>query len=244
MDWIYYGVVLFAWTLGGFISGVTAMGCSLVALPILTLVMPPDRAVLICCVCSGLIPAMLVPFYYRGVILKEISILLGASIPGSILGVLLFESISGRDLRLALAGMLGFFVLWQTIGKKSTFRLHSYRWAAFPAGFLGGLVNALTGVPGAIIGVYATLRIWTKENILSMQNTFFALSSLLTVSILAYRGMYSWDIFFDIGCAAPGMLLGIGVSLIAQRYISTALCRCFLLSMLAVSSILLFYHNI
>lgn len=61
MEVLYYAVIALAWTVGGFISGVTSMGCSLIAMPVLTLVMSPDRAILISCVCGGVIPALLGP---------------------------------------------------------------------------------------------------------------------------------------------------------------------------------------
>lgn len=33
MEVLYYVVIALAWTVGGFISGVTSMGCSLIAMP-------------------------------------------------------------------------------------------------------------------------------------------------------------------------------------------------------------------
>ena len=93
MEVLYYAVIALAWTVGGFISGVTSMGCSLIAMPVLTLVMSPDRAILISCVCGGVIPALLVPLHHRGIILRELLLLLGASLPGSAAGVLIFEQV-------------------------------------------------------------------------------------------------------------------------------------------------------
>ena len=188
MDLTYYPILSVAWGIGGFLSGITSMGCALVALPILNMVMTPDRAILISCVCGGVIPAVLVVLHHRGILFRELFLMLGASLPGSIVGVLLFECVSAALLNILLGVILVGFVLWQTIGAKTAFRLPSYRLWAMPAGFMGGMVNALTGAPGSVMGIYATLRTWSKENLLSMQSAFFTLSALLTVMVQWNRG--------------------------------------------------------
>ncbi len=243
MDLMYYVVITLAWVVGGFISGVTSMGCSLIAMPVLNLVMSPDRAILISCVCGGIIPALLVPLHHRGIIFRELLLLLGASLPGSIIGVLIFERVPAAGLSIALGAALAGFVVWQTFGAGVEFRLRKYGSCSLLAGFLGGTVNALTGMPGAALGIYATLRTWSKDNMLSMQSAFFALSAVLTTSIQWNRGLYSSSIVFDIACSLPGAALGILASIPAQKYIDQKLCRRLLLVLLAVSAALLFYRG-
>ena len=240
MEVLYYAVIALAWTVGGFISGVTSMGCSLIAMPVLTLVMSPDRAILISCVCGGVIPALLVPLHHRGIILRELLLLLGASLPGSAAGVLIFEQVPAAWLNIALGFALAGFVIWQAHGTGVGLRLRRYGPASLLAGFLGGAANALTGMPGSVLGVYATLRTWSKENMLSMQSAFFALSALLTISIQWSRGLYSPSILFDIACSLPGAALGILASIPAQRLINRRSCRRLLLVLLGLSAVTLF----
>ena len=95
-------------------------------------------------------------------------------------------------------------------------------------------------MPGSVLGVYATLRTWSKENMLSMQSAFFALSALLTISIQWSRGLYSPSILFDIACSLPGAALGNLASIPAQRLINRRSCRRLLLVLLGLSAVTLF----
>ena len=106
MDLIYYTVLTLAWAVGGFLSGITSMGCALIALPILNMVMSPEQAVLNSCVCAGVIAAVLVMLHHRGILFRELLLLLGASLPGSVFGVLLFECVSAAWLNMALGVVL------------------------------------------------------------------------------------------------------------------------------------------
>ena len=240
MDLIYYAVLTLAWAVGGFLSGITSMGCALIALPILNMVMSPEQAGLNSCVCAGVIAAVLVMLHHRGILFRELLLLLGASLPGSVFGVLLFECVSAAWLNMALGVVLACFVIWQTIGANTAFRLRNYGAWVLPAGFLGGLVNAMTAAPGAVMGIYTTLRTWSKDNILSMQSAFFAFSALLTVMIQWNRGLYSQPVLFDIACSLPGAGLGILASIPAQKYIDQQRCRKLLLILLALSAVMLF----
>ena len=244
MDILYYAVITFAWALGGFLSGVTSMGCSLVALPILNLVMSPDRAVLVTCVMGGVIPAVLIFIYHDGMIWRELLLLFAACIPGSMVGILLFEIISQAWLSILLACSLGSFVVWQTLGKNTTFRISNYaRWAP-PAGFFTGLFNSMTGMPGSILGPYSTVRTWTKKNLMSMQSAGFFISSTLTICAALYRDLYTVDMAHDICAALPGAAFGILVSIPVHKRLDIELCRKLLFAILGVCSLLLFYKGI
>lgn len=217
MEVLYYAVIGAGLDGGGFISGVTSMGCSLIAMPVLTLVMSPDRAILISCVCGGVIPALLVPLHHRGIILMKLLLLLGASLPGSAAGVLIFEQVPAAWLNIALGFALAGFVIWQAHGAGVGLRLRRYGPASLLAGFLGRGGQRADRHARFVLASYATLRTWSKENMLSMQSAFFALSALLTISIQWSRGLYSPSILFDIACSLPGAALGILASIPAQR---------------------------
>jgi len=239
VDAIYCVVIIMAWTAGGFISGVTSMGCSLVAMPILCLAMSPDRAVLLCSFCGGVVPALLVPVYRRGVIVRELLLLLGASLPGCLLGGLVFTQIPAQKLNLALGLMLGGVVIWQIWGSGVRVRLRDYGVVSVAAGFMGGLLGALAGAPGAALGVYASLRTWDKESMLSMQSAYYAFCAVMVVGMQWKLGLYTREVVCDIAWAVPGALGGIALSLPARRLISAERARQFLLALLGVSALLL-----
>jgi len=244
MDIFYYVIITFAWALGGFISGVTSMGCSLVALPIISLVMETDNAILISCVCGGIIPIVIMFIHHHGIILHELILLLSASFPGCLAGVYIFSYIPVAILNLLLGILLGLIVIWQLWGKNKAVVICQYRFPALIAGFLGGMVNALVGVPGAILGVYTILRPWNKESMLSMQSSFFAFCSIFTVTLQASRGLYTPSLMYDILYCLPGMALGVLLSIPAQKKLNVQHCRFFLLMLLAASSCMLLYRGI
>ena len=245
MDLSYYAVVTLAWTLGGLVSGTAGMGSSLIALPLLNLVMGPDMAIMNCCIVGGIVPLLIFAMHWQGTRGKELVLLLLASLPGCMVGVLIFEYISLAWLSVVLGLVVSLFVFWQLFSHNFTYRIQNDNAKmALLFGFLAGTSHTLTGVPGTVTGVYATLRTWNKENILAMQSGYFIVASLMTCLIQWSRGLYTEQLMWSVACSLPGMALGLLISIPVQKLVSQELCRKMLLVVLSFSAVMLFVRGV
>lgn len=244
MDWTYYAVLCLAWILGGFVSGVTSMGCALVAIPLLNLVMSPDRAILIGCIVGSTVPIAMVILYHKNILLRELFYLLLPCLPGCFFGVLIFKITPIPEMTLGLGIVLAIFVLWQMFAKGIPFRLRSYGFITILVGFTGGVINSLTSMPGTVMGSYASLRTWSKKNLLCMQSWYFLICACTTILIQWWQGLYTPSILLDAGLAIPGSILGVLLSIPFHRYINQERCRKLLLLVLGFSALLLLHQGI
>ena len=72
----------FAWMLGGFVHGVTSIGCSMVAMPLISFTVEPREAIVIACLAGGIVPLMLFAVYHRHLLRRETLWLSLGCLPG------------------------------------------------------------------------------------------------------------------------------------------------------------------
>ena len=84
--WVEIGTAM-TWCLGGFLSGVCAMGAALFAVPVTALFLPMQDAILISCMTLPFMDMAMSLFHLRFCRWKALIPLLLASVPGSIAGL-------------------------------------------------------------------------------------------------------------------------------------------------------------
>ena len=83
--------VVVGWFLGGFTSGVAGFGAMMVALPILTLGMPPAQAVLVSCIVGAPSCTHLAWLYHRDVVWADMRWLWLGCLPGCLAGAFVLK---------------------------------------------------------------------------------------------------------------------------------------------------------
>ena len=91
----------FAWMLGGFVHGVTSIGCSMVAMPLISFTVEPREAIVIACLAGGIVPLMLFAVYHRHLLRRETLWLSLGCLPGIPAGTAMLASLPA-----AMAGVL------------------------------------------------------------------------------------------------------------------------------------------
>ncbi len=181
-------------------------GESLLAVPILTLVLGVQLA--------GPLIALIALFMTGGLLfqnwhtidLREIRILLGAAIVGIPIGVIALKtlpaSIATSSLGLVLVS-IGLYNLFQPNIRP----VQGIGWTlgfGFASGILGGAYN-VAGVP---IIIYGAMRQWDPSDFRGSLQSYFLVVSLIIVSGHAVSGLWTQQLWQLIVFSTPALLLG------------------------------------
>ena len=211
MDWASFFICFTGWTLGGIVNGISGLGAGIFALPIVLLVTDIKTASLITCIICIPLPAILgwqFRHYYR---MADLRLLLLGTIPGALLGVALLPLIPARALQVGLGIMLMAHMVWHLLAHRPG-PLHSPRLWGSVSGALAGFIQAVSGLGGPVIGMYAQLAHWDKDRTRGNISLYFLGLSLPLVLMQYLAGYYTGPVLQGlIPC-----LLGCGVGLVIQ----------------------------
>ncbi|MDE5878705.1 MAG: sulfite exporter TauE/SafE family protein, partial [Desulfovibrio sp.] len=140
MDILFHIYQYAVWFFAGLLTGLTSFGGNLFAIPLLTLVMPAQDAIVIACLSGMVMILALSLLYWRAARWGEIVCLGLSTVPGVVLGVAFLQHAGPRLLLLAAGAAIVLFLLWQFLSG----RLHVgdtpvSRWWGVPCGLAGGL---------------------------------------------------------------------------------------------------------
>jgi uncharacterized membrane protein YfcA len=188
--------VVVGWFLGGFTSGVAGFGAMMVALPILTLGLPPSQAVLVSCIVGAPSCAHLAWLYHKDVVWSDMRGLWAGCIPGCVAGAYVLKIVPMHYLQLAISLMIASFVVLQLVREKSTWRLPDSRASLLITGLASGFTNSSISVPGVPIGIFVVLKRWDKDRARGAMSMLFFLSTWVTMVSQWYVGLYSLDLLY------------------------------------------------
>ena len=161
MDWISFFICFTGWTLGGIVNGISGLGAGIFALPIVLLVTDIKTASLITCIICIPLPAILgwqFRHYYR---MADLRLLLLGTIPGALLGVALLPLIPARVLQIGLGLMLMAHMIWHLLAHRPGPLRSPLLWGSV-SGAVAGFIQAVSGLGGPAIGMYAQLAHWAS----------------------------------------------------------------------------------
>jgi uncharacterized membrane protein YfcA len=177
-------IMVFAYT----VFGITGFGSSLVAMPLLVLVVPLRTAVplmLVFDLVSGLLLGLK---NRRHIDVREGVRLVPFMLAGMAVGVLALVRTPERRLLL----VLGLFILglsaWNLLGRSGPRQL-SPRWAA-PFGIVGGFFTALFGTGGPFYTIYLTCRVHDKLALRATISSVLFFSAISRLVLFTGAGLY------------------------------------------------------
>jgi len=164
---VLVAVSLFA----AFTQGVTGFGSSLVAVPLLSLVLPL-RVVVPLTILNGVVITSYLSFrMWPHVDRRKILPLVVGCLPGVAVGAWLLDHLDPVYLRTALGVILIAYSLFSLSRRRPAWRL-SPAWGPL-AGFTTGLIGAALSAGGPPAIVYTTLTGWGKDDIKATLSGFF-----------------------------------------------------------------------
>lgn len=228
------------WFLSGLLHGLTSFGGNMVAIPLLTLVMPAREAIVFSCLSGTAIFLGLGFIYRRTALWLEIVSLGLSSLAGVPVGMAFLQQAGPRLLMLAAGSCLILFLLWQFVSRRLHVAEAAFaRWWCLPFGFLSGVMMSAVGMGGPPLVLYAYLRRWSKESTIGGTNLAAAISMLAILPSQWRAGLYGPGLFQAALAGAFFALLGIAASVPLARRINALLFRRLLLMMIGLSACML-----
>lgn len=199
------------------VRGITGFGSALVAVPILTILLPVSFTVPVICV-SDLLASIIHGFGNRRHIQwSTIFRLLPATLAGIGAGIIMLKKIDPG----VLAQGLGFFVAGY--GFYSLFAMtptERGNWWAAPAGFFGGSVGAVFGTGGPFYVMFLQLKGYDKQVFRATIATIFIADGIFRLIGFAAGGLYDRQKVLIILGILPVMVAGLFLGGLIHRRIS------------------------
>ena len=207
--------------------GFTGFGFAIIAVPLLSLALPPLMAVALAAGLQLLGGLMDLRQASRACHWPSVRWLLAGAVLASPVGTLLLARLPADGARLALAAACGVAVV--ALASGAGFRTMPGRAATMTAGALSGLFNGLAAMPGPPALAYYLALPLTPAQVRASLMAFFAFSAMASTASLLVIGAIGWREVAMVLAGMPLMLAGsrIGAALFrraggAHRGISLA----------------------
>ena len=221
MDGASFFICFAGWTLGGIVNGISGLGAGIFALPIVLLVTDIKTASLITCIICIPLPAILGWQFRHHYRLADLRLLFLGTIPGALLGVALLPRIPARALQMGLGIMLMAHMLWHLLAHRPGPLRSPLLWGT-ASGAVAGFIQAVSGLGGPPIGMYAQLAHWDKDRTRGNISLYFLGLSLPLVLTQYLAGYYTGPVLQGLIPCLLGCGTGLAISYPLARRIGEA----------------------
>ncbi|RXJ50050.1 sulfite exporter TauE/SafE family protein [Gelidibacter gilvus] len=211
MDLITFYILLIVF-IATLVRSTFGFGESLIAVPLLLLLIPIEIAVPLSVLISIFVAAIVVVQDRKQIHLKSAKWLIIFAILGIPIGLYLLIYGSENIIKTIL-GLLIILYSSYSLLSKSNFRLKTdHKTWLFVCGFLSGILGGAYGLNGPPIVIYGNLRNWTPKNFrATLQGYFLPVSSIGMLGYW-YQGLWSWTVTYyfliSIPVIIPAIFLG------------------------------------
>lgn len=188
-------VVLGASLLGAFVKSITGMGYPLIAVPLITLVLGVEEAVIIVAAPNVTANALLC-FNARGARAeaRDLPVLVGFGMAGAVVGTFALVSVPEDPLLIALVvTIVAFVVNFARAPEVAIDPATATRWAP-GVGIVVGLMQGAVGVSGPVVATWLHGYRLPKQTYVFSVTIIFGLSGLVQLVLLASSGAYDLEL--------------------------------------------------
>lgn len=233
MDFLTLVAIMSAAGFAGFTQGFAGFGSTLVALPLLGMVLDVRTAVPVGCLMALAINVVLVLRLYRHVQRGALGWLVVASLPGMAVGAWML----GIAPEGVLKGLLGASVLLiavHSFGVSQPKAPSRKEWVAL-AGLVAGCLGVCIGINGPPIVAWAARQPWSRNALKATLTSYFLLAGIAIVGVQSAKGLVTRHVLLLFALALPALAAGLWVGgACCGRLDDTAFRRC-VLALLAVT---------
>lgn len=180
-------------------------GEALIAVPLLALFMPVDRAAPLAVLVSVAIAFLIVVLDWRHVHFGSAGRLLGATLFGIPLGLLLLTRVPELAVKAILAAVLIAFAAYSFFSGRR-YALEDDRWA-WLFGFKAGILGGAYGMNGPPLAVYGSLRRWSPDHFRATLQAYFFPASLIGMAGFWWTGLWTAEVNGLFQRALPAVIL-------------------------------------
>lgn len=204
--------LLLVFLLAALLKGLTGLGFSTLALPILALCVEPKLAIALV-VFPSLFSNLAVMSEARhwSEAMRRFWPLYLASVPGLLAGFSLLVEVDGAISRRVLAIAMLAYAAWSLAGLNPICSARAEKWLTAPVGAVTGLINGLTGSQVMPVLPYLLALRLDKDLLVLAINLSFTLSSLIMLALLGGAGVLTPSVLGLAALGLPAVLLGVAL---------------------------------
>ncbi|MCD9625079.1 sulfite exporter TauE/SafE family protein [Rhabdothermincola salaria] len=192
------------------VQTVTGFGFALLAVPFMSLVVPPETAVVIAATLGVLTSSGQAWAERAHADRRTVAWMLGGAAVGAPFGFLVLVVTTERQLRLVLVGVIVTFLAVDLLGRRPS---RASRGVDAAAGAVSGALNTALATNGPPLVMALHARHLPPPRFRGTLTAVLAGSGVLTVALFALGGRYDADIWWALAAALPGLGLGFGLGL-------------------------------
>ncbi|MHC1791660.1 sulfite exporter TauE/SafE family protein [Solidesulfovibrio sp.] len=233
MDLATVGLLCLAGLCGGFTQGLAGFGSTLVALPLLALVMDMRLAVPVCTTLALCLNSILVARLHRHIRFGPLGLLIAASLPGMPLGAYILGTAPGHWLKIVLA--LAIFAFVGNEWRGTCTLVPAGRAWGVAAGLAAGCLGGAIGINGPPIVAWMCRLGLDRNALRGTLVAYFLLAGCGVVASQALAGLVTGPVLARTAVALPALGVGIALGVALCGRISEAAFRRVVLWVLAAT---------
>jgi hypothetical protein len=187
-------------------------GESLVAVPLLALVMPLQVAVPLSVLISVTIAGFVVVQDHKKIHLKSAGVLIIYALIGIPVGLWLLVHVPEFQVKLLLGLVIIVFATYLLTGSRLKELKQDNQWWLFSCGLLSGILGGAYGINGPPLVIYGAKRRWTAQHFRATLQAYFLIASLTGVLGYWFNGLLRPATFryylWSLPALVPAVLLG------------------------------------
>jgi uncharacterized protein len=165
-------------------------GEALIAVPLLTLFLPVKVAAPLAVLVSITIAAVVVAQDWRKIHLRSAGWLVGASLFGIPVGLLLLMSSHQRAVKIVLAIFIMAFSAYSLLGRRSPELKSDSKGWLLGCGFVAGVVGGAFGMNGPPLVIYGAMRRWSAQHFRATLQAYFLPASIVGMAGYWLAGLW------------------------------------------------------
>lgn len=225
------GIILIA----SFVQGLTSFGFALIALPLLSLLMPIQRVVPIIVILSMLICLSILCSVYRDTNIRKIWLLIVASVITAPLGTLFLLIVSGNVLKIITGILITIFAVFLLSGR--SIPIANEKVAYISAGALSGLLSGSISVSGPPMALMLSNQGMSKQMFRANLALVGVILNGVTAITFVYSGLVDQELSVYLLWMLPVMLIGAWIGAKAVRRLNEQKFKTYSLGLIILSGI-------
>jgi uncharacterized protein len=191
---------------GAVAQRVSGLGFALIAAPLLVLATGPIEGVQLANLLAVVVSISILALSWNRVDLRKARILVPGGLVGVVPGVLAARLLPAGILQIAIGGLVAVGLLATRIGVRRHVRPTVP--LACCAGLASGFMNAVAGIGGPALTVYALAIGWSQESFAATAQVSFAVQSSASLALKGLPHLAVTQLALLMGTAALGLALG------------------------------------
>lgn len=233
---IYVLVIIFVATL---IRSALGFGEALIAVPLLAMWIPLDLAAPLAVMVSITIAAMIIAQDWHKVHVRSAVWLLGPTLFGIPLGLLLLTNVHQLFVKLLLALIIICFAVYSLTRPHVPALKHDSKLWLIICGFFAGVLGGAYGMNGPPLAVYGSMRRWSPQHFRATLQGYFLPASILGMMGYLWKGLWSPELAHYYVWSLPVTLPAVWLGRVANHRLPQENFRKYIFSGLIVIGLIL-----